>query len=219
MTKRNSVDGKVKLTESGAELLAGWVKRTGITLADLAEAMGTNQMLPSRVMRRQGWLTLEQAGRLVAFAGGELTAEMLVGMERAGAVPFYPPRQRKVVPAAPSRPLTSPAVPGAPVQPESDDDGPPSIEELRRLGHKGLQRLERMVDDDTAAATAAAESAHRLVKNWMAAEEMEREKDKAAAVKEIDLIQKFETLLFHARRQAEEAEKAAAPKATEEKSG
>jgi hypothetical protein len=215
MGEPKAIEGKVKLTESGASALRAWTQRTGAGLADLAEAMGTNQMAPSRAMKRQGWLTLEQTGRLVAFAGGELTAEMLVGMERAGAVPVYPPRARRAAPlpvqaaAAPS-PSSTP-----PVDSDADEDGPPSIEELRRLGRKGLKRLEALVDANDTAATASAESAHRLVKGWIAAEELERAKEKEGAVKEVDLIQKFETLLYHARRAAAEAETAPAAPAKE----
>ena len=201
-------DGKVKLTEAGAEALNAWVRRTGAGLSDLAGAMGTNQMLPSRALRRQGWLTLEQAGRLVAFIGGEITAEQLFGSDRAGAVPTYPLRVR--APRVPVRLVLDAPTPATGATPPEDDDGPPSIDELRRLGRKGLRRLEQLVDEDQSAATAAAKSAHRLVKSWVVAEAAEQERAKAGAVKEVDLIQKFEALLYHARRTVEEDERKAA---------
>jgi hypothetical protein len=210
-----ATEGKVKFTEAGAAALEAWRKRSGVTLVQMAEVMGdgAHAMTATRALKLQAQLTLMQVGRLIAYARGELTAEMLVGLARASAVPVLPMR------AAPAPAVAAVvAVPGAAlgVPTEADEDGPPGIEELRRLGRKGLRRLEATVDDANSAATAAAESAYRLVKNWIAAEALEREKDKASAVKEVDLIQKFETLLFHARRAAAEEEKAAAPAAVQE---
>lgn len=200
---------KLKLTEDGARALKAWMARSSVTLVELGEAVpGAHPMAVSRWIKRQGLLTLEQLGHLVAYSCGELTAEMLVGRERASGVPTYPPRQR---PGRGAVQVERPAA-GAPraasAVDASEDDGPPSIEELRRLGRKGLTRLEAVVDDEGSATTAAAEAAYRLVKNWIAAEELEREKEKAADVTETDLIAKFETLLFHARRRAEELEQA-----------
>ena len=94
MSNRRPAEGKVQLTERGCEALAAWMKLRHIQKTDLADAMGTNQMAPTRMLKRQGFLTLEQAGRLVAFAGGELTAEQLVGADRSAAVPTYPLKVR-----------------------------------------------------------------------------------------------------------------------------
>jgi antitoxin component HigA of HigAB toxin-antitoxin module len=198
--------GRARLTDVGVAVLTAWMKRTGTSGSELAQAMSVNPMRASRALKRQGWLSLEEVGHVVAFAGGELTAEMLVGQERAPAIPTYPLRQRTI--AAP--PVAAPQ--GEPQPAVELSDGPPDLEHLRRLGRKGLLTLERMVDDPNTSATAAAESAYRLVKNWLAAEVAEREREKGGAVKEVDLIQKFETLLFHARRRAAEEEAAALTK-------
>lgn len=223
-----TAENKLKLTESGASALRSWMARNSVSLVELGEAIpGGHPMAVSRWCKRQGLLTLEQLGHLVAYSYGELTAEMLVGRDRAPGVPSYPLRQRPParvsVVSAPVRaapadggPGDGGGVPGAgrcvAVAVLSDaDEGPPSIEELRRLGRKGLRRLEAVVDNDDSAATAAAEAAYRLVKNWIAAEELERQKEKVASVKEVDLLQKFDTLLYNARRQAEDAARAAAP--------
>lgn len=224
MSERTPSEGKVKLTESGAKALSAWAARSGVTLVALGEVMRTHAMAASRALRRQGCLTLEQVGQVVAYSGGELTAEMLVGLERAPGIPRYPLRQRTAQAAGPLPMQEAPAAAAAPSTGGSsragddDDDGPPSIEELRRLGRKGLRRLEMIVDSNDSAATAAAESAHRLVKSWIAAEEAERERAKGASVKEVDLIEKFNGLLYNARRQAEEAEKAEHAKAPSEES-
>lgn len=160
-------------------------------------------MAPGRALKRQGWLTLEQVGRLVAFCGGEVTAAQLVGLDCAAAVPVFPLRQRAPAPPAPA---SSPAALAAD---DEDDEDPAGLERMRRLGKKGLAALERMVDSPDAAATAVAESAHRLVKNWLAAEALEADRAKGAVVPEAEVLEKLETLLANARRQAEDAERAA----------
>ena len=197
---------KLKFTEPGAEALRTWMRRRGVSLAELAQAMETNQMAPGRALKRQGWLTLEQVGRLVAFCGGEVTAAQLVGLDCAAAVPVFPLRQRAR--PAPPAPAVAPAALDAE---DEDDEDPAGLERMRRLGKKGLAALERMVDSPDAAATAVAESAHRLVKNWLAAEALAAEQAKGATAPEAEVLEKLETLLANARRQAEDAEAAASP--------
>lgn len=199
---RTKHEGKLKLTEPGADALRTWMRRRGVSLAELAQAMETNQMAPGRALKRQGWLTLEQVGRLVAFCGGEVTAAQLVGLDCAAAVPVFPLRQRAPAPPAPASPPAALAVD------DEDDEDPAGLERMRRLGKKGLAALERMVDSPDAAATAVAESAHRLVKNWLAAEALEADRAKGAVVPEAEVLEKLETLLANARRQAEDAERA-----------
>lgn len=104
-------DGRVKLTESGARSLRGWLDREGVTLAQLADVLALpHAMAATRAVRRQGLLSLEQVGRLVAFARGELTAEMLVGLARAPGVPAFPFRAVVAPPAAPVALPPSPTV-------------------------------------------------------------------------------------------------------------
>lgn len=195
---------KLKLTEPGAEALRSWMRRRGVSLAELAQAMETNQMAPGRALKRQGWLTLEQVGRLVAFCGGEVTAAQLVGLDCAAAVPVFPLRQR----AGPAATAPSPATHPEALADDDEDEDPAGLKRMRRLGKKGLAALERMVDSPDAAATAVAESAHRLVKNWLAAEALEADRAKGAVVPEAEVLEKLETLLANARRQAEDAERA-----------
>ena len=95
-------DGKTKLTETGAAALRAWATRNGVTLVQLGEVLGGHAMTARRAMTREGHLTLEQVGALVAYARGELTAEQLVGLARAPSIPVLPQRPGPV--AAPRPP-------------------------------------------------------------------------------------------------------------------
>jgi hypothetical protein len=109
---------KLKLTEPGADALRAWMRSRGWTLERLASESGMpHAMACSRALRRQGALTLEQIGRVVALAGGELTAAQLVGLDLAAAIPSLPlVAQRASASAAPPRP-------SEPVDDEDPDPG------------------------------------------------------------------------------------------------
>ena len=193
-------EGKVKLTEPGAEALAAWMKRgPGRKPADLADAMGTHGMLPGRALKRQGWLTLEQAGQLVAFAGGELTAEQLFGSDRAGAVPVYPPRQRK----APARPAPAPAAAPTPgVDPDLAELDETSAGSDLPATKRVLVALRDNPEIADGTRVAAAKALAIIV---LQEEKIRTMRGDRATVDRTTLREKMQALLFQARRQWGEA--------------
>ena len=204
MSNRRPAEGKVQLTERGCEALAAWMKLRHIQKTDLADAMGTNQMAPTRMLKRQGFLTLEQAGRLVAFAGGELTAEQLVGADRSAAVPTYPLKVRVRREAEVVRPVASVDVGEAP-GPDDDDD---------ELADPNVAELERQRDDMDARDSDRQRAAMYLAKLALLKVDQEREHRRVEAVKEVDLIAKFRTLVFNRTEALEREVAASAPSAT-----
>lgn len=198
---------KLKLTEAGAGALKAWLRRNGVTLAGLAEAMGggAHAMTASRALKRQAWLTLEQAGNVVAFAGGELTAAQLVGMDAAAAVPVLPLRQR--------RPAPAPVPPRAPLQ-----DGAPVAElgldpELAELDETAAgadlpatkRALVELRDDRQVFAGTRVAAASKLAVIALQEERLKMMRGQRAAVDRASLREKVQALLFHATRQWAEA--------------
>lgn len=215
---------KLKLSDTGAEALRSWMARRSVTLVELGDAIpGAHPMAVSRWCKRQGLLTLEQLGHLVAYAAGELTAEMLVGIELASAVPTYPLRQakRRVVSSTASSAAAGPGVgsgagsgagPGAGsgagfARPASDEqDGEPLPEGVDR--NKAV--LAQLRDDEATAPGVRADCAMKLARLGILEAGAEREKERLEGVREVDLIEKFNTLLFNARRQWSEGRGGAA---------
>lgn len=191
-----SVDGKVKLTEAGSASLRAWMRAHHFTATNLADLMGTHAMTPGRALRGHAFLSLEQVGRIVARTGGELTAEMLVGMERANAIPVLPVARRAPEPTPP-RMVTGAAAPDCGVYVgEEDDDGAFGLPDAKR------ELLKLVRSGDTAPGVKAG-CLFKLAKLSLEEAEREREREKTDGVREVDLLEKFETLLFNARRQAE----------------
>lgn len=128
-----ATDGKTKLTESGAAALRAWTQRNGVTLVQLGEVMGggAHAMTARRAMTREGHLTLEQVGALVAYARGELTAEMLVGLARAPSIPVLPMRAPPV-----AHQVATPPAPGA---------SPAGVEDERALVDEAMALFARQM--------------------------------------------------------------------------
>lgn len=186
---------KLKLTEAGAAALKAWADRRGVTLADLGDAAGTHIMFARRLLRREGLATLEQLGRIVAYCGGELTAAQLVGLELAASVPTFPVR---VLP--PASPGSAPAPAAGAIAPGAPPPGaPPAGEEVAQAPAGSSRKTLEWLRDHARSETLRADCAQKLLK-LDEAEEGEEEKD-ARPVREVDLIEKFETLLYNCRRQ------------------
>jgi hypothetical protein len=186
----------LKLTESGAAAVRAWMLRHGVTLVALAQAAGLpHQMAASRAIKREGRLSLEQVGKLVSHAGGELTAAQLVGMDMAAAIPVVavqpPPAPRPA--SAPPR-ATAPALP--PEQPEPgaeamDDDGI----DLKSLGSEALGVL---VEGMRAAAPGSSERRRHadLVRAYVSgkARQAEEKREEPQHVTDDELMRKMQLI-------------------------
>jgi hypothetical protein len=189
--------GKVRLTESGAEALKAWMENRGVTLQALGDQTRTHAMWSRRLLRREGaGATLEQIGMVVAYAGGELTAGQLVGLELAAQVPQL--QAIGMPPAAgqggPSAPAGGPTLARAGAQPEFKiPKGTP-----KEMLEAALQQ--------TKGETARSKILMRLID----VEQEEREKGAKGAdegvVLDIELVQRFEDLMYHCQRQWIEAD-------------
>jgi hypothetical protein len=196
---------KLKLTEAGAGALRAWLQRNGVTLAGLAEAMGggAHAMTASRALKRQAWLTLEQAGNVVAFAGGELTAAQLVGMDAAAAVPVLPLRKRRPMPpSAPPAPLQDGAAAELGLDPElAELDETAAGADLPAT----KRALVELRDDRQVFAGTRVAAASKLAVIALQEERLKMMRGQRAAVDRASLREKVQALIFHATRQWAEA--------------
>lgn len=193
---------KLKLTEAGTAALRAWLRRNGVTLAALADTMGggAHAMTASRALKRQAWLTLEQAGNLVAYAGGELTAAQLFGMDASAAVPVLPLRRRQAPRPAPPPELTPDASPGIDPELEELDDstGGADLPSTKRA-------LVAMRDDPNVFPGTRVIAMGKLAAIALTEEKLKLMRGQRAAVDRASLREKVQALLFHATRQWAEA--------------
>lgn len=194
---------KLRLTEAGTAALRAWLRRNGVTLAALADAMGggAHAMTASRALKRQAWLTLEQAGNLVAYAGGELTAAQLFGMDASAAVPVLPLRPRRQAPRpAPPPELTADASTG--IDPELEElDESTAGADLPST----KRALVEMRDNTNVFPGTRVIAASKLAAIALTEEKLKLMRGQRAAVDRASLREKVQALLFHATRQWAEA--------------
>lgn len=196
---------KIRLTESGAAALKAWMETRGVSLSALGEATRTHVMWSRRLIRREGLATLEQVGLIVAYAGGELTAGQLVGLELAAQVPQLqaigmPPPTGQVAPSAP-----------APAGPTLARQAPQLFELPRGSPREILEKALLQTRGETARS--------RLILQLIKLEEDESAKgggDTSAMVTDLELVRRFEDLLFHCQRQWVEADELAKSQAVPE---
>jgi len=205
---------RVRLTEDGARALQAWCKRRDVTLMALGVVVGaTNAMWGRRFLHRQGLATLEQVGAIVGFCGGEVSAAQLVGLDLATAVPVMPLRPLRrigVQPApavAPVLGVVAGVVPG--LAPAPAASAPPPVEaEVDEYGEpapptgSSRKTLEYLRDHARSQALRA-DCARRLMQSD-ADEDARHGGAPERAVRDSDLIEKFQTLLHNARRQWEQ---------------
>jgi hypothetical protein len=203
---------RVRLTEDGARALQAWCKRRDVTLMALSVVVGaSNAMWGRRFLHRQGLATLEQVGAIVGFCGGEVSAAQLVGLDLATAVPVMPLRPLRrigvqpmsaappvlgVVPGPAPTPAAS-AVTSGEVEVEVDEYGEPAPP--TGSSRKTLEYLR----DHARSQALRADCARRLMQSD-ADEDARHGGAPERAVRDSDLIEKFQTLLHNARRQWEQ---------------
>ncbi len=189
---------RLKLTEQGAEALKTWCARRGVTLVALGAAAGVESaMWARRLLRREGLATLEQVGAIVGFCGGEVTGAQLLGLDLAAAVPVVPlrPLRRIGVQLSGVKPATD-----APARAEGelDEDGEPVPP--TGSSRKTLEYLR----DHARSQALKADCARRLLQLEVDEEAKHGATEHGAAVRDLDLLEKFQTLLHNARRQWEQ---------------
>jgi hypothetical protein len=202
---------RVRLTEDGARALQAWCKRRDVTLMALGVVVGaSNAMWGRRFLHRQGLATLEQVGAIVGFCGGEVSAAQLVGLDLATAVPVMPlrPLRRIGVQPAPAVAPVLGVVPGPSAAPAPASAPPSGEAEVDEYGEpapptgSSRKTLEYLRDHARSQALRA-DCARRLMQSD-ADEDARHGGAPERAVRDSDLIEKFQTLLHNARRQWEQ---------------
>jgi hypothetical protein len=183
---------KVRLTESGAAALKAWMADHSVSLARLGEGTKTHAMWIKRLVRREGLATLEQIARVVACAGGELTAGQLVGMEIGAHVPQLQ-AVGLVAPTGQAVPISS--APGTTIA------RPAPVYEVPK--GTPVEMLEQAISN-TRGDTARARLIVQLIK---IKEQTAAPKEDGAAIEtDLELVRRFEDLLYHCQRQWVEAD-------------
>lgn len=197
---------RIKLTEDGARALKAWCQRRDVSQVALGAAAGVhNAMWGRRLLRREGLATLEQVGAIVGFCAGEVSAAQLVGLDLATAVPVMPLRPLRRIGVQPSEatPAGAGGAPGvlppppSPGDDEVDEDGEPTPP--TGSSRKTLEYLR----DHARSQSLRADCARRLIQLEVD-EDAKHGGAPERAVRDSDLIEKFQTLLHNARRQWEQ---------------
>jgi hypothetical protein len=191
---RERPQGRVKLTQSGAQALSDWMAAHAATLVELGEACGTHAMAAKRMITLAGRLSLEQVGQVVAFTRGEVSAEALVGCELAPRVPL--------VAVAPEPALPEEAAPVPPTAPHVDSAVGENVdvEELARATTpENIETLRRLRDS---AKSQSLRARCALALNEIAngkPGQRERQEKNEFPVREEELVEKFRKLVLDAR--------------------